>query len=116
MIHRALRADLQGNYLLADAWFGSKAMIRLCKETALTVILRMKKSKLKYRISNYLKGEIIQRDMDIKSLYKHAVRKQWKTAPGQRFQAKVVDRKLNLAFTDKEDVQWTNVFFVCSRD
>ena len=66
MIHRALRAGIQGHYLLADAWFGSKAIIRLCQETALTVILRMKKSKLKYRMSEYINGEIIKRDMDVK--------------------------------------------------
>ena len=69
----------------------------------------MKKSKLKYRVSDFIKGEIIQRDMDIKALYKHTVRKQWKKIPGQRYQAKVVDVELNLALTDKEEAQWTNV-------
>jgi SRSO17 transposase len=109
MIRRALRAGIQGDYLLADAWFGSKAIIRLCQETALTAILRMKKSKLKYRISEYVKGEIINRDRDVKALYKHSVRQQWKKVPGQRYQAKVVDVKLNLTLTDKEEAQWTPV-------
>jgi SRSO17 transposase len=109
MIRRALRAGIQGDYLLADAWFGSKAIIRLCQETALTAILRMKKSKLKYRISEYVKGEIINRDIDVKALYKHSVRQQWKKVPGQRYQAKVVDVKLNLTLTDKEEAQWTPV-------
>jgi len=109
MIRRALRAGIQGHYLLADAWFGSKAMIRLCQETALTAILRMKKSKLKYRISEYKNGKIIKPEMDIKTLYQHSVRKQWKKIPGQKYQAKVVDVALNLATTKKEKAQWINV-------
>jgi SRSO17 transposase len=109
MIRRALRAGIEGSYLLADAWFGSKAIIKFCRETSLTAILRMKKSKLKYRISDYIKGEIIKRDMDVKALYQHCVRKQWKKIPGQRYQAKVVDVELNLALTDKEGAQWVNV-------
>jgi len=83
MIRRALRAGIQGHYLLAEAWFGSKAIIRLCQETALIAILRMKKSKLKYRISEYTNGEIIEREMDVKALYKHSVRKQRKKILGQ---------------------------------
>lgn len=78
MIRRALRAGIEGSYLLADAWFGSKAMLRLCQETALTAILRMKKNKMKYRISETINGRLVKRDMDVKSLYQHSVRKQWK--------------------------------------
>ena len=109
MIRRALRAGIQGHYLLADAWFGSKAIIRLCQETALIALLRMKKSKLKYRVSEYTHGETIKREMDVKALYKHNVRKQWKKIPGQRYQAKVIDVELNLALTDKEEAQWISV-------
>ena len=109
MIRRALRAGIEGQYLLADAWFGSKAMIRLCQETELTAILRMKKSKLKYRISEMIKGEIINSEMDIKALYQHSVRKQWKKIPGQKYQAKIVDVSLNLAQTTKDDAQWIKV-------
>jgi hypothetical protein len=109
MIRRALRAGIEGQYLLADAWFGSKAMIRLCQETALTAILRMKKSKLKYRISETIDGEIINSEMDIKALYQHSVRKQWKKISGQKYQAKIVDASLNLAQTIKDDAQWVKV-------
>jgi SRSO17 transposase len=109
MIRRALRAGIEGQYLLADAWFGSKAMIRLCQETALTAILRMKKSKLKYRISDTTGGKIIKREMDIKALYKESVRKQWKKIPGQKYQAKVVDVELNLTQSTKDDAQWIKV-------
>ncbi len=109
MIRRALRAGIDGRYLLADAWFGSKAMIRLCQETNLVAILRMKKSKLKYRISEYTHGKMIRRALDVNALYQHRIRKQWKTIPGQRYQAKVVDVELNLAHTPKDDAQWITV-------
>lgn len=109
MIRRALRAGIMAGYLLADAWFGSKAMIRLCQETDLTAILRMKKSKLKYQIREYTNGKIVRREMDVKALYKHGVRKQWQAIPGQRYQAKVVDVEINLAETRKADAQWVKV-------
>ena len=97
MIRRALRAGILADYLLADAWFGSKAMIRLCQETDLTAIVRMKKSKLKYRVSTYTHGKLIKREMDIKALYQHSIHKQWQKIPGQKYQAKVVDVEINLA-------------------
>ena len=56
MVKRALNAGIMANYLLADAWFGTKAMIRLTQETALVPVLRMKKNNMKYRMYNpYLK-------------------------------------------------------------
>ena len=109
MIRRALRAGIEGSCLLADAWFGSKAMLRLCQETALTALLRMKKNKMKYRISESINGRLVKRDMDVKSLYQHSVRQQWKKIPGQKYQAQVVDVELNLAQTAKEEAQWINV-------
>ncbi|MCK5359424.1 MAG: transposase [Gammaproteobacteria bacterium] len=109
MIRRALRAGIEGSYLLADAWFGSKAIIQLCQETALTAILRMKKSKLKYQVSEYIGGKVIKREMDVKSLYQQSVRKQWKKISGQKYQAKIIDVELNLTQTPKEEAQWINV-------
>ncbi len=75
----------------------------------LTAILRMKTSKLKYRISEDRGGQRIQRDMDVNTLYQHSVRKQWKTIPGQRYQAKIVDVELNRAHGPKDDAQWITV-------
>lgn len=109
MIRRALRAGIQASYLLADAWFGSKAMVRLCQETDLTAILRMKKSKLKYRVSEYTDGKIVQCEMDVKALYQHSIRQQWQKIPGQKYRAKVVDVEINLAETPKADAQWVKI-------
>jgi hypothetical protein len=41
------------DFLLADAWFGTKAMLRSTEELSLTAIVRMKKSKLKYRLTTW---------------------------------------------------------------
>jgi len=109
MVHRALRAGIEADYLLADAWFGTKPMIRLSQETALVPVFRMKKSKMKYRLTEYAGGEMVKRELDIKTLYKHDVRKTWRTIPGQGYQAQIVDAELNLADNDKERESWVKV-------
>lgn len=109
MIHRSLRSGIQADYLLADAWFGSKAMIRLSQEAALVAILRMKKNKTKYRVSEYVDGNVVKQEMDVKALYRHGVRKKWQTIPGQAYQAKTLDVELNLAESADMLEQWTNV-------
>ena len=97
MIKRALNAGIMADYLLADAWFGTKAMIRLTQETALVPVLRMKKNNMKYRFSEYVRGNMVNRELDLRALYKRCVRKAWQPIPGQKYQAKVVDVELNLA-------------------
>jgi hypothetical protein len=83
MIHCSLRGGIEADFPLADAWFGSKAMIRLCQEAALVAILRMKKNKTKYRVSEYVDGNVVKQEMDVKALYRHCVRKKWQAIPGQ---------------------------------
>ena len=106
MIHRALRAGINASYLLADAWYGSKAMIRLSQETALVAILRMKKNKMKYRISEYVEGSMVRQELDARALYRHSVRKKWQMIAGCGYQAKMVDAELNLAESPKDSEQW----------
>ena len=50
MLRRATRVGLCADYLVADAWFGNKSMMRETLSLDMTAILRMKKGKLKYRI------------------------------------------------------------------
>ena len=109
MVRRALNAGIMADYLLADAWFGTKAMIRLTQETELIPVLRMKKNNMKYRFSEYVRGNTVSRELDIQALYKRCVRKVWQTLPGQPYQAKVVDVELNLAENDKAPEQWVKV-------
>jgi hypothetical protein len=108
MVKRALNAGIMADYLVADAWFGTKAMIRLTQETALVPVLRMKKNNMKYRFSDYVRGKTVTRELDVQALYKHCVRKAWQPIREQKYQAKIVDVELNLA-ESKDSEQWVKV-------
>jgi len=108
MVNRVLNTGIVADYLLADAWFGSKAMIRLTQDTALVPVLRMKKNKMKYRMSEIVRGNVVAKELDVQALYKRYVRKAWQPIYGQKYQAKAVDVELNLAET-KEPEQWIKV-------
>ena len=108
MVKRAISEGILAEYLLADAWFGTKAMIRLTQETSVIPLLRMKKNKMKYRITEYVRGEMVTQELDIQKLYKHVVRKNWESIRGQKYQAKTVDAELNLA-ESKDSEEWVNV-------
>ena len=49
MMKRAMRSGIEADYVIADAWFGTKAMMRTALGLETCAILRMKKSKMKYR-------------------------------------------------------------------
>jgi len=109
MMARAIRGGIKADFLLADAWFGTKAMLRSTEELSLTAIVRMKKGKLKYRLTTYKNEQEIVQDLDLKELYKQTVRKKWQKISGQPYQCKVLDVQLNLAGSEKEPEQWRNV-------
>ena len=50
MMKRAMRCGVQADYLVADAWFGTKTMIRAAYELGVCAVLRMKKGAMKYRV------------------------------------------------------------------
>jgi SRSO17 transposase len=108
MIKRALSFGYQADYLLADAWFGTKAMLRLTEETALIPVFRMKKNTLKYRKSEWVNGETITLELNAQTLYKRCVRKNWQPIHGQKYQAKTLDVEINLAET-KDSENWVKV-------
>ena len=74
MMSRAVRAGIDANYMLADAWFGTKAMRGSAEDLSLTAIVRMKKGKLKYRLTSYKNGEKMTQHLDLQELYKQTVR------------------------------------------
>jgi hypothetical protein len=49
MMKRDLRNGFDADYVVADSWFGTKVMIRTAVDLDIDAILRMKKSKMKYR-------------------------------------------------------------------
>jgi len=114
MVKRALNAGITADYLVADAWFGTKGMIRLTQETALVPVLRMKKNNMKYRFSEFVRGKTVSHEWDIQALYKHCVRKAWQPIRGQKYQAKIVDVELNLA-ESKDPEEWVKVRLLCVR-
>jgi hypothetical protein len=74
MIARAQRAGIDAQYLLADAWFGTKPMIAMADDALLTAIVCMKKNKMKYRHSLVIPDKVVCREMDLCALYQSAVR------------------------------------------
>ena len=108
MIKRALNVGIMADYHVADAWFGNKAMIRLTQETALVPVPRMKKNNMKHRLSDYVRGKTVTRELDVQALYKHCVRKAWQPISGQKYQANIVYVELNLA-ESKDPEEWVKV-------
>lgn len=109
MIARAQRGGIEAQYLLADAWFGTKPMIKTAEDAVLTAIVRMKKNKMKYRLSQLKDGKLICRDMDAASLFQSAVRGQWENISGQPYQSKTLDVKLNLNEPQDKEERWIKV-------
>ena len=115
MIKRAQRGGVDARYLLADAWFGTKPMIKTAEDALLVAIVRMKKNKMNYRFSQLKEGRIICRDMDVNALYQSAVRRQWEKISGQPYQSKTLDVELNLNDPEDKAERWIKVrlLFVC---
>ena len=110
MMSRAIRAGIEVDYLLADAWFGTKGMLRTAEELSIASILRMKKSKLNYRLTTYENEKKVMQLLDLCELFQHSIRKNWQKIPGQPYQCKVLDVELNLTnSTSKEPEQWRQV-------
>jgi hypothetical protein len=97
MIKRALNAGAMAGHLLAGAWFGTQATVRLTQETALVPVPRTRKNKMEYRISGFVGGQTVTHGLGLQSLYKHCVRKAWQPVRGRKHQAKAVDAEPNLA-------------------
>lgn len=110
MMSRAIRAGIMVDYLLADAWFGTKGMLRTAEALCIASIVRMKKSKLKYRLTFYKDEKKVVQMLDLHELFQYSVRKNWQKIPGQPYQCKVLDVELNLTnSTSKEPEQWRKV-------
>jgi hypothetical protein len=73
MMKRAIRNGMEADYILADAWFGTKPMIRTALELNTCAILRMKKSKMKYRA--VVKGRS-KPMLNAQELYSYAVKRE----------------------------------------
>ena len=79
MVRRSWRLGVRAKYLVADSWYGTKSMMDLSISLGITAVLRMKKSKLKYRIRN-AKGDWQQ--LNAKELYKTVAKGNWRKIEG----------------------------------
>ena len=79
MVQRSWRLGVRAKYLVADSWYGTKSMMSLSIGLGITAVLRMKKSKLKYRVRD-AKGNWQQ--LNAKELYKMVVKGNWRKING----------------------------------
>lgn len=106
MMRRAIRNGMEADYLLADAWFGTKPMIRTALALDVCGILRMKKSKMKYRaLVSGRKKQLL----NAQELYTYAVKGEWKKVRGLPWKAVTLDVELDLAEKDDKKPQWQPV-------
>lgn len=83
MVRRAVRVGIGGDFVVADAWFGNKKVMRAALFLDLTAILRMNKGNMKYRVK--ISGR--WQELDAKALYQHAVRQNWTKVRGVLWKA-----------------------------
>lgn len=106
MMKRAIRSGMEADYILADAWFGTKTMIRSALNLDICAILRMKKSKMKYRVA--VKGRTKQL-LDAQEIYAYAVKQKWKKVRGMPWKAVSLDVELDLSEKGQKHPQWKRV-------
>ncbi|KAA0448388.1 MAG: transposase [Candidatus Thioglobus sp.] len=108
MVKRALRAGIEADYFLADSWFATKPVIKMTFEHDLTAILRMKKSKMKYRLAD-------NSECNSAELFKTKIKRQWQKLAGLPYQTKSIIVEVNLAQTAKEQARWVKIKLVFCR-
>ncbi len=106
MIKRATRCGIEAEYVIADAWFGTKPMMRAALGLEMCAILRMKKSKMKYRA--VIKGRK-KKLLNAQELYTCVVKREWKKVRGLPWKAVSLDVELDLAEDDEKTPRWQAV-------
>lgn len=104
MMKRAIRNGMEANHVVADAWFGTKPMLRSALDLNLIPIFRMKKNKMKYRAT--IKGRKKQL-LTAKELYSHVVKQEWQKVRGMPWKAVSLFVELDLAEKGEKQSRWT---------
>jgi DDE superfamily endonuclease len=102
MMRRAIRNGMEADYVVADAWFGTKPMLRSAIDLNLCPIFRMKKNKMKYRAT--IKGK--KQLLTAKELYSHTVKQEWQKVRGMPWKAVSLLVELDLAEKEEKQPQW----------
>ena len=106
MMRRAKRSGVEADYLVADAWFGTKTMIRAAYELGVCAVLRMKKGAMKYRVST---GGGEPQMLDAKALFALQVRKRWRKVRGLPWRAVSVEVELDVSQAKERSAQYKRV-------
>ncbi len=104
MLSRAQRKGFKADYLLTDAWFGTKGNLQGARKRKLKTITMMKRGKLKYRMNEHV----------YTALELHAfVKRRMKAKKGQRFRTYMLRVEIDTS-TDKKVVDWREVKLIFS--
>ena len=106
MMRRAKRRGLGAEYLVADAWFGTKTMIRAAYELEVCAVLRMKKGSMRYRVTM---GDGEKRQLDAKQLYAREVKRRWRKVRGLPWRAVSVEGELEVSAGRQEPPEWKSI-------
>jgi len=106
MMKRAGRCGIEADYIIADAWFGTKSMMRSALGLKLCAILRMKKSKMKYRAVIKGRKKVL---LDAQAIYACVAKREWKKVRGLPWKAVILDVELDLAEDDEKTPRWQSV-------
>lgn len=106
MMKRAQRSGLDAQYLVADAWFGTKPMIRTALDLGVCPILRMKKGNMKYRAVIKGRKKVL---LDAKELYAHAVKQSWTKVQGLPWKAVSLEVEVDLSEKKQNKPEWVTV-------
>ena len=107
MMKRARRSGVEADYMVADAWFGTKTMIRAAYELGVCAVLRMKKGSMKYRV--HAADGTKTRMLDAKELFAHQVRRRWTKVQGLPWRAVAVEVELDVSANRQQPAQWKRI-------
>lgn len=106
MLKDALKAGFKAAWLIADAWFGSKANIRLALEHGLHALFQMKRGNLQYRVDEGL--------FTANELYAKYARKMVCANSKSRFKTVRIEAELNLEADKNAKPMWQPVVLILS--
>jgi hypothetical protein len=106
MLKDALRAGFKAAWLIGDAWFGSKANIRLAIENGLHALFQMRRGKLQYRVG----GELYT----AAELYARNARRMRTASSKARFKTVRIEAELNLETKPNAEPIWLPVVLILS--
>ncbi len=109
MVQRFIKSEIPASYLLADSWYGTKAMMRIAIDAGLTGLYRMKNGPLQFRV---MQDDGSYRMLNANQIYQQLVRGNWSKSsivPGSKWRTCEVVVEVNLAQDRSEPDRWQRV-------